>query len=206
MPILPLLSFTAAPPNEEDPAPNEADPPPPIPRIPEPIMEARIGAPPVERLHQRMREVCLSLEPQERDLGRRSEITPERRVQFRPNGRLAPRETKHREEGSADEELEDLEGMNILSLQRALRASQARIQNTQMERTLHEERHSSSMASTPGRGGELGTGPAKAQVARPKLNTPHTFKGEYTETYNAYNWLHQSFRYLTQCKVPEEDY
>jgi hypothetical protein len=168
-------------------------------------MEAEAEAPPVERLHQRVREVRLSLEPQEfsRDLGRRSEITPERRVQFRPNGGLTPREVEHGE-GSADEELEDLEGMDILSLQRALRAS--RIRTTQMERTLREERRRSSMASTPGREGELGTGPAKAQVARPKLNNPHIFKGEYTETYNAYNWLHQVFRYLTQCKVPAEDY
>ena len=102
MPILPRLSFTAVPPNEADPTVSEADPPPPIPR---PTMEAEAEAPPVERLHQRGREVRLSLEPQEfsRDLGRRSEITPERRVQFRPNSRLTPREIEHGE-GSADEE------------------------------------------------------------------------------------------------------
>jgi hypothetical protein len=160
-----------------------------------------------------MRAFRLSLEPEDhpedpleevppRDHGRRGEITPERRVQFRPHGGLTPRERDHREERSEDEELGEMEEMDLLTLQRALRAS--KVKTAQVERALKEERRRSSMLSTPG--GAYGPGPARPHTARPKLNTPHLFKGEYTETLNAYNWLHQLSRYLTQCKVPPEEY
>jgi hypothetical protein len=94
--------------------------------------------------------------------------------------------------------------MNLIALQRALRA--ARIQAEHTQRALQDERRRSGAASTGRTSVDFTLAPARGIPARPKLNSPHLFKGDYTETYNAYNWLHQLYRYLTQCKVSEEDF
>lgn len=141
-----------------------------------------------------------------RDLGRRAEITPNRRVQFSTH--LTPREREWQETQAPDEELGEIEGMSLLSLQRALRAE--RLKTEQAERALREERRRSAASSEPrdslGSAGEMRRGSYRNNIAKPKLKEPPTFKGEYKETYNAHNWLHQLYRYLTQCNVDEAEF
>jgi hypothetical protein len=139
-----------------------------------------------------------------RNQGRREEITPNRRVQFSTN--LTPREREWQEAHTSDEELGEIEGMSLLSLQRALRAE--RLKTEQAERALREERRRSTASSDyrDSLGSSVGRNNPRSNVAKPKLKEPPTFKGEYKETYNAHNWLHQLYRYLTQCNVDEAEF
>ena len=125
-------------------------------------------------------------------------------MQFSTN--LTPREREWQEAHTSDEELGEIEGMSLLSLQRALRAE--RLKTEQAERALREERRRSTASSDyrDSLGSSVGRNNPRSNVAKPKLKEPPTFKGEYKETYNAHNWLHQLYRYLTQCNVDEAEF
>eukprot|EP00961_Rhodomonas_salina_P013174 177094-Rhodomonas_salina.1 len=38
--------------------------------------------------------------------------------------------------------------------------------------------------------------------AKAKLEWPKIFNGDYSEVYNALNWIHAVEKYLDQCRVP----
>ena len=100
------------------------------------------------------------------------------------------------------------EEMSYLQLTRALHA--AEIRGAQAERALLEERQrSAGRSSTSSRGPSLGGeegGHGPSNHAKPRLAHPTTFDGKYEEVYNVLNWLHQTYRYLSQCRCKPEDF
>ena len=88
-------------------------------------------------------------------------------------------------------------------LQEQVRALQIRAGRA--EQTLQDERRRRSRALEA----RQSTGSSEfglTTYARPKLATPWTFKGSYSELLNVLNWINTVARYLDQCRADPEDW
>ena len=88
-------------------------------------------------------------------------------------------------------------------LQEQVRALQIRAGRA--EQTLQDERRRRSRALEA----RQSTGSSEfglTTYARPKLATPWTFKGSYSELLNVLNWINTVTRYLDQCRADPEDW